>query len=171
MMITTGHKHINWFFRKNPVGFLVWFDKTKQSPSNIAHLCKSELVLIFGKVYQRFAWDTMEIQQPRGDGLRELHSCPKPLELWEKILEPQTDAVVVYDPFSGSGTTIIAAETTGRICHAIEISPAYVDLAVRRWEQFTGQKAVHVETGLGIEALALSRQESPAAAEAEAPAA
>jgi len=138
MMITTGHKHINWFFRKNPVGFLVWFDKTKQSPSNIAHLCKSELVLIFGKVYQRFAWDTMEIQQPRGDGLRELHSCPKPLELWEKILEPQTDAVIVYDPFSGSGTTLIACERLGRKCRAVEISPAYVAVAIQRWVDVTG---------------------------------
>ena len=137
MMITTGYKHINWFFRKNPVGFLVWFDKTKQSPSNIAHLCKSELVLIFGKVYQRFAWDTMEIQQPRGDGLRELHSCPKPLELWEKILEPQTDAVVVYDPFSGSGTTLIACERLGRKCRAIEISPAYCAVAIQRWVDVT----------------------------------
>jgi DNA modification methylase len=39
----------------------------------------------------------------------------------------------VYDPFCGSGTAIIAAEMTGRICHAIEIAPAYVDVAVKRW--------------------------------------
>jgi DNA modification methylase len=39
----------------------------------------------------------------------------------------------VYEPFSGSGTTIIAAEMTGRVCHAIEIAPAYVDVAVKRW--------------------------------------
>jgi DNA modification methylase len=47
----------------------------------------------------------------------------------------------VYDPFSGSGTTIIAAEMTGRVCRAIELAPAYVDVAVRRWEAFTGQRA------------------------------
>jgi len=47
----------------------------------------------------------------------------------------------VYEPFSGSGTTIIAAEMTGRACHAIEISPNYVDVAVRRWQSFTGQTA------------------------------
>ena len=47
----------------------------------------------------------------------------------------------VYDPFSGSGTTIIAAEMTGRACLAIEVSPAYIDVAVRRWEAFTGQQA------------------------------
>jgi DNA modification methylase len=47
----------------------------------------------------------------------------------------------IYEPFSGSGTTIIAAEMTGRICHAIELSPAYVDVAVRRWQAFTGRQA------------------------------
>jgi DNA modification methylase len=47
-----------------------------------------------------------------------------------------------YEPFCGSGTTIVAAEMTGRSCHAIELSPAYVDVAVKRWEAFTGQTAV-----------------------------
>lgn len=45
----------------------------------------------------------------------------------------------VYDPFVGSGTSIIAAEMTGRICYAIEIDPAYVDVAVNRWQGFTGE--------------------------------
>jgi DNA methylase len=54
---------------------------------------------------------------------------------------------VVYEPFSGSGTTIIAAEMTGRCCHAIELAPQYVDVAVRRWEAFTGQQATHEATG------------------------
>ena len=48
---------------------------------------------------------------------------------------------VVYDPFLGSGTSIIAAETTGRICIGLEIDPAYCDVIVERWEQFTGNKA------------------------------
>ena len=48
----------------------------------------------------------------------------------------------MYEPFSGSGTTLIAAETTGRICHAIELDPAYVDVAVQRWQAFTGKAAV-----------------------------
>ncbi|MFM2123701.1 MAG: hypothetical protein RL328_152, partial [Acidobacteriota bacterium] len=47
----------------------------------------------------------------------------------------------VYEPFSGSGTTIIAGEMTGRHIHAIELSPAYVDVAVKRWQDFTGQSA------------------------------
>jgi uncharacterized protein YhfF len=50
--------------------------------------------------------------------------------------------VSVTKPFSGSGTTIIAAEMGGRACHAVELSPAYVDVAVRRWQDFTGGLAV-----------------------------
>jgi hypothetical protein len=47
----------------------------------------------------------------------------------------------VYEPFSGSGTTIIAAEISGRSCHAIELAPQYVDVAVERWQAFTGKAA------------------------------
>ena len=47
----------------------------------------------------------------------------------------------VYEPFSGSGTTVIAAEVAGRACHAIELMPQYVDVAVERWQAFTGEKA------------------------------
>jgi len=47
----------------------------------------------------------------------------------------------VYDPFVGSGTTIIAAEMMGRSCYSIEIDPAYIDVCIRRWESFTGNKA------------------------------
>lgn len=48
----------------------------------------------------------------------------------------------VYEPFSGSGTTIIAGEMTGRCVYAVELNPAYVDVAVTRWQDFTGQAAV-----------------------------
>ena len=47
----------------------------------------------------------------------------------------------IYEPFNGSGTTIIAAETIGRICHAIELSPIYVDVAIKRWQDYTGKVA------------------------------
>jgi DNA modification methylase len=53
----------------------------------------------------------------------------------------------VLDPFAGSGTTIIATEMTGRRCVGIEISPAYVDVCVRRWEGFTGRSAILESSG------------------------
>ena len=52
-----------------------------------------------------------------------------------------------YEPFSGSGTTLVAAEQTGCRCYAMELSPNYVDVAVRRWQQFTGKRAVLEATG------------------------
>jgi DNA modification methylase len=51
----------------------------------------------------------------------------------------------VLDLFLGSGTTLIASERTGRICHAVELDPRYVDVAAQRWEAFTGQRAARRE--------------------------
>jgi DNA modification methylase len=58
------------------------------------------------------------------------------------ILNNSSPGQAVYEPFMGSGTTLIAAETTGRVCLGIELNPAYVDVAVKRWQQFTGRDAV-----------------------------
>jgi DNA modification methylase len=54
---------------------------------------------------------------------------------------------LVYDPFLGSGTTLMAAETAERACFGTELEPKYVDVIVTRWEQFTGQKATLEATG------------------------
>lgn len=76
------------------------------------------------------------------------HSTQKPIECMRTPIENNSQAGdSIYEPFSGSGTTIIAAEQTGRICYAMELSPAYVDVAVRRWQQYTGKAAVNAETG------------------------
>ena len=63
----------------------------------------------------------------------------------------------MYEPFSGSGTTIIAGEMTGRAVHAIELNPAYVDVAVKRWQEFTGETAVLEETGQSFADVDLER--------------
>ena len=63
----------------------------------------------------------------------------------------------IYEPFSGSGTTLIAAEQSGRACHAIELSPAYVDVAVLRWQAFTGQDAVLETDSASFSAVASTR--------------
>ncbi len=70
------------------------------------------------------------------------HSTQKPVECMKRPIENNSSpGQAIYEPFSGLGTTIIAAEMTGRTCHAIELNPTYVDIAVKRWEQFTGEKA------------------------------
>lgn len=71
------------------------------------------------------------------------HSTQKPVECMKRPIENNSSpGQAVYEPFSGSGTTIIAAEMTGRCCHAIELNPAYVDVAIKRWQDFTGKLAV-----------------------------
>lgn len=75
------------------------------------------------------------------------HPCPRPADQVQHIIEQWVpEGGMILEPFSGSGTTIIAAEITGRSCTAIEISPSYCDIAITRWEQFTGQEAVRDET-------------------------
>ena len=72
-----------------------------------------------------------------------IHGTQKPVECMRRpIVNNSAQGEAVYDPFSGSGSTIVAAETTGRICVAMEIDPRYVDVAVRRWQGFTGEAAV-----------------------------
>jgi DNA modification methylase len=71
------------------------------------------------------------------------HPTQKPLRLFEIPLEQHTQkSAVVLEPFSGSGTQLLAAEKLLRRCRAVEISPAFVDVAVRRWEQATGKQAL-----------------------------
>ena len=71
------------------------------------------------------------------------HSTQKPIECMKRPIENNSSpGQAIYEPFSGSGTTIIACEMTGRSCHAIELNPAYVDVAIIRWQDFTGQKAI-----------------------------
>ena len=70
------------------------------------------------------------------------HSTQKPVECMRRpIINNSDKGDIVYDPFLGSGTTIIAAETEGRICYGLELNPAYCDIIIQRWESFTGKEA------------------------------
>lgn len=83
------------------------------------------------------------------------HGTQKPVECMKRPIENNSSpGQAVYEPFSGSGTTIIAAEMTGRSCHAIELSPAYVDVAVQRWQNFRGAEAVLEGDGRTFEEIA-----------------
>lgn len=76
------------------------------------------------------------------------HPTQKPVECMKRPIENNSSpGQAVYEPFSGSGTTIIAGEMTGRAIYAMELSPAYVDVAVKRWQDFTGKEATHEATG------------------------
>lgn len=79
----------------------------------------------------------------KGQDAETTHGTQKPVECMARpIRNNSSPGQAVYEPFCGSGTTLIAAEMEGRACHAAELSPAYVDVAVARWQAFTGQQAV-----------------------------
>jgi DNA modification methylase len=83
--------------------------------------------------------DVWRIDRP---SVSDAHPTMKPLALVERALENSSrPGDIVLDLFLGSGSTVIAAERTGRVCYGVEIDPHYVDVAVLRWEAFTGQKA------------------------------
>ena len=76
------------------------------------------------------------------------HGTQKPVECMRRpILNNSAPGDAVYDPFLGSGTSLIAAQTSGRICVGLEIDPAYVDVIIRRWQAFTGEKATLLADG------------------------
>lgn len=105
----------------------------------------------------RFGRNRSNVWQYRGmnafgsgrNDLLQAHPTVKPVALVADAIRDVTgrgDRVI--DAFLGSGTTLIAAEETGRICHGVEIDPLYVDLAIRRWQTATGRDAVYADTGL-----------------------
>ena len=94
-----------------------------------------------------------------GDML-EKHPTPKSVEMIaDAILDCSEHGDRIIDCFLGSGTTLIAAERTGRICHGMELDPLYVDVAIRRWQAWTGLAAVDAETGRTFDDIAAEREQ------------
>lgn len=90
-----------------------------------------------------------------GDILKH-HPTPKPVEMIaDAMLDCTEHGDRIIDCFLGSGTALIAAERTGRICHGMELDPIYVDVAIRRWQAWTGLEATDAETGVTFNELAL----------------
>ncbi len=123
--------------------------------------------------YRTNVWEYRSIASTRksteeGD-LLALHPTVKPVRLVaDAILDVSNRGDIVLDAFLGSGSTLIAAQRTGRICHGMEIDPLYVDTAIRRWQADTGGDAVHAATGESFSAREM-RSKTSACAPAEAP--
>jgi DNA modification methylase len=105
---------------------------------------------------------TMNRQSDEGN-LLALHPTVKPVQMVaDAMLDCSARGDIVLDPFLGSGTSILAAERVGRSCYGIELDPRYVDIAIRRWQQHTGQEAVHAATGFTFNARRAQLQAIPA---------
>ncbi|MFO1078026.1 MAG: DNA methyltransferase [Planctomycetota bacterium] len=138
---------------------------------------------VFGHVYWHFQHEPCMMgwrkgDKPDHDGLHEYtsvwtvdwdgkakfacdHPTSKPVELFVRPIKKHTKlGDIVFEPFSGSGSQIIGAERTGRRCRAIEISPGFVDVAIKRWERATGRLASLGEDGRTLAEVAVERGRS-----------
>ncbi|AOS78313.1 MULTISPECIES: site-specific DNA-methyltransferase [Hydrogenophaga] len=98
--------------------------------------------------------DVWQIKKPQKN---DLHPTMKPVELVERALRNSSrPGNVVLDPFGGSGTTLIAAEKSGRVARLIELDPKYADVIVRRWQDWSGKQAIRVADGLPFDDQAAS---------------
>jgi DNA modification methylase len=97
---------------------------------------KGQSPRFYGATNECTVWD---IEQPR---VNDLHPTMKPVQLYERCIQNHTaKGEIVLEVFSGSGTTLIAAEKLNRKCYGLEIDPIYCDVIVERWENYTGRKA------------------------------
>ena len=132
-VLLLGRGHYHW---KHEPAFMGWV-KGNQPPDYGAGA---------GERNQTTVWEVGQISQAERKEFN--HSSPKPVALFElPIIKHLKAGEIAYEPFSGSGPQIIAAEKTGRRCYAMELSPQYVDVAVKRWQAFTGGRAVLESTG------------------------
>jgi DNA modification methylase len=93
-----------------------------------------------------------------------VHATQKPVECMRRpVLNNSNPGQAVYEPFLGSGTTLIAAETSSRVCLAMELDPYYVDVAVRRWQEFTGKSACLLGDGRSFDVVSAERLNAPQA--------
>ena len=100
--------------------------------------------------------DVWQIKKPHKN---DLHPTMKPVELMERAVRNSSKTRdIVLDPFGGSGTTLIACEKSGRRARMIELDPKYVDVIVKRWQDFSGKQATRQSDGVAFNALAQTGQ-------------
>ena len=104
------------------------------------------------------------------DAALAMHPTVKPVALVaDAIRDCSKRRQIVLDPFAGSGTTLIAAEKTGRRAYALELDPLYCDTIIRRWQAFTGKRARHADTVLYFEEVEEIRMAEAAVAKTPSP--
>lgn len=110
--------------------------------------------------YRTNVWDYAGVNSfGKGHELLTLHPTVKPVELiWDAILDVTKRGDKVLDAFLGSGSTLIACEKAKRVCYGIELEPLYIDTAIRRWEELTGEQAILTSTGETYDQLLRNKQ-------------
>ena len=128
----------NCFSDKLPKGnWIVWDkrfenDKAFLADAEVAWYNGSGAVYIIKETHQGFV----------SSDKKRFHPTQKPVRLIEQVFEKINAPSFLFDPYSGSGSTLIACEKTNRKCYGMELDEKYCDVIIERWEQFTGQKAI-----------------------------
>src|SRR5262249_17216006 len=118
----------------------------------------------FGR-HRRNVWNYPGVNCPGGSGeegnLLALHPTVKPVALVaDAIMDCSARGDIILDAFVGSGTTIMAAQRTGRRCYGLELDPRYADTIIRRWQTYSGDSAHHGTTGRTFDAIAAETEVS-----------
>ena len=149
----------DYYFNKLPTGggLMVWQKRDKADAEMIGNdfeLCWSKQRHKKATFWKRWVgFDSIE----RGE--KRVHPTQKPIDLAVWFYEKwggKGDLIV--DLFLGSGTALIAAEKKNRKCYGMELDPKYVDVIIKRWQEYTGKKAIHAETGVCFNEVADAKQ-------------
>lgn len=124
---------------RKPKAMIVW-DKVNPAQHLDKYFKQHELIFYYGDFggHKTIRGDVWTLKRQRNT----VHPTMKPVELIELALNDQSDKKIILDLFGGSGSTLIAAEKIGRQARLMELDPKYCDVIIKRWEDFTGQKAV-----------------------------
>lgn len=126
--------------------WVVW-DKEMTGNFSEAEMAWSSFTKGGIKVF-KFLWNGLSREGNRKDELKaRVHPTQKPVGLFQMIFERFDGFKTIFDGFGGSGSTLIACEKTGRQAFIMELEPHYCDVIIKRWQDFTGKKAIHAETG------------------------
>ena len=143
-IITPGCNNLaHWLRWFEPLHWAPWTKSNSMTNGRVSRFWCWEPVLFFGEKWQRRrANDLFDYPIGKQEGVAN-HPCPKPLKMWEDLIENYSEPnAIIFECFSGSGTTLIACERLGRKCRAVEISPAYVAVAIQRWVDVTGGEPI-----------------------------
>jgi len=141
--LTVGVKRLLWWAEicGDPQWIISWVKMNGQSNTGLGGTNKWDPILVYGCVRDNQT-DIIEVNNDYSEKLVSggNHPTPKPVKLWLEIIERFSGVSdIVFEPFSGTGTTIIACEKLNRKCRAMEIAPKYVAVALERWSVATGK--------------------------------
>jgi DNA modification methylase len=129
---------------RKPKAMIVW-DKVNPAQHLDKYFKQHEIIFYYGDFggHKTLRGDVWSLKRQKNT----VHPTMKPVELIELALQDQPEKRLVQDSFGGSGSTLIACEKTGRTAFLMELDPKYCDVIVKRWQDYTGKKAILESTG------------------------